>query len=102
MASNQGKLKGDRPLIVSANRLGDGVVIYFTTARSWSRDIADAAVTVTKAEAETLLAEAALQGIQAVGAYLVPVALNGADPEPLDLRERIRLNGPTVAIPGAV
>jgi Protein of unknown function (DUF2849) len=47
-----------------------------------------------------LLAAAIADDISAVGAYVAPVRL-GADghPEPGNLRERIRLAGPTIDLP---
>src|SRR6266850_90975 len=78
----QQKLKITGPVVVTANRLGDGAVVYRTRDGNWSTRLEDAAVA---------------DDISAVGAYVAPVRI-GADgqPEPGNLRESIRNAGPTV------
>jgi hypothetical protein len=75
----QQKMKIAGPVVVTANRLGDGAV---TTAR----------------EATELLAAATADDTAAVGVYVAPVCF-AADgrPQPGNLRESIRHAGPTVA-----
>ena len=82
--------------IVSANLLLEGDVVYRTGAGGWSRDLADAEVAATEAEADTLLTAAEAEPHLVVDAALAPVTL-GADglPRPATLRERIRAAGPT-------
>ena len=94
------KLKITGPVVVTANRLGDGAVVYRTVEGQWSTRL-DAAAVVTTAPAATALLDAAVaDDIGAVGAYVAPVRI-GSDgrPEPGNLRERIRHAGPTVAPP---
>src|SRR5205807_5902266 len=43
----QQKLKVAGPVVVTANRLGDGVVVYRTVDRQWTRDLVAAAVVTT-------------------------------------------------------
>ena len=97
----QQKLKITGPVVVTANRLADGAVIYRTAQGSWTSDLAAAAVVTTAPAATELLAAALADKLAAVDAYVAPVALT---PErrvtPGNLRERIRCNGPTVALPG--
>ena len=97
----QQKLKVTGPVVVTANRLADGAVIYRTAQGSWTSDLAAAAVVTTAPAATELLAAALADKLAAVDAYVAPVALT---PEqritPGNLRERIRCNGPTVALPG--
>jgi hypothetical protein len=101
-APQQQKLKITGPVVVTANRTTDGVVIYRTTD-GWSADLAAAAVVTSARDAGVLLAAAVADDLGAVGPYVAPVVL-GPDgrARPANLRERIRLIGPTVAPPGGV
>ena len=94
------KLKVKGPVVVTANRLRDGVVIYRTAAGDWSTDLAAAAVVTTTSGAQGLLKGAAADDVGAVGPYVAPVELT-ADQRvlPGNLRERIRVAGPTIALP---
>lgn len=96
----QQKLKITGPSIVTANRTGDGVVIYRTATSDWSTDLADAAVVRTVDDAKALWAEAIADDLGAVGSYIAPVAV-AADGtlEPGNFREKIRLRGTTFALP---
>jgi hypothetical protein len=99
-APQEQKLKVTGPVVVTANRLGDGAVIYRTGMGGWSVKL-DEAVVVTTAPAATELLKAAIaDDISAVGAYVAPVQLgeNGRV-EPGNLREIIRQAGPTFALP---
>jgi predicted NAD/FAD-binding protein len=99
-APQQQKLKVTGPVVVTANRLGDGVVIYRTRDGNWSRRLDHAAVVTTASAATELLGDSARDDILAVGAYVAPVRLNpDGRLEPGNLRERIRLAGPTFALP---
>ena len=98
----QQKLKITGPVVVTANRLGDGAVVYRTLDGSWSTTLGEAAVVDTAPAATALLAAAVADDIGAVGAYVAPVRLGGGGrPEPGNLRERIRLEGPTIELPVA-
>jgi len=98
----QQKLKVTGPVVITANRLGDGAVIYRTADGSWSTEISASAVATTSERAKELLAAAAADGVLAVEPYVAPVQF-AADKRvlPGNLRERIRAEGPTVALPGA-
>ena len=95
------KLKVTGPVVITANRLGDGAVVYRTRDGNWSTRLDKAAVLSTTPAATELLAAAVADGISAVGAYVAPVRI-GADgrPEPGNLRERIRSRGPTIRYGG--
>jgi hypothetical protein len=106
-APHEQKLRVTGPVVVTANRTGDGAVIYLSAEATrsdglWSTDLNRAAVVTTAAEATALLRAAAADDLNAIGAYVAPVML-GADgrAQPGNLRERIRLTGPTVPLPGA-
>ena len=94
------KLKITGPVVVTANRLGDGAVIYRTNEGGWTTQFNRAAVVTTAPAAIELLDAAVADDVGAVGAYVAPVRL-GADgrPEPGNLREIIRQAGPTFDLP---
>ena len=79
------------PLILTANDLFGGDVVYFTRA-GWSPDRAGAFVAVDEAGAEAL--EAALEEALAEGAVIDPYLIDAGQGH---YREQIRLTGPTVA-----
>ena|ERR1700722_17584229 len=96
------KLKIAGPVLVTANRLDDGAVIYRTTDGGWSTEFDRAAVVTTAPAASELLDAAVADDIGAVGAYVAPVKLEpDGSARPGNLRERIRLKGPTIALPAA-
>jgi hypothetical protein len=99
-APQEQKRKVTGPVVVTANRLEDGAVIYRTLNGDWSARLEHAAVVTTAAAAAELLAAAAADDISAVGPYVAPVRI-GPDgrPEPGNLRESIRQAGPTIALP---
>ena len=96
----QQKLKVTGPVVITANRLGDGAVVYRSADGSWTKDLAAAAVVTTTPAATELLAAALADKLKAVDAYVAPVELTAQRVQPGNLRERIRLNGPTVALLG--
>ena len=100
-APQQQKLKVKGPVVITGNRLGDGAVVYRTAARGWSTSLNEAAVTTTADAATALLKDANASDIEAVGTYVAPVILDGGDIRPGNLRERIRVAGPTFALPGS-
>src|SRR5450631_1708565 len=94
------KLKIAGPVLITANRLGDGAVIYRTADRDWTTDFDRAAVVTTAPAAAELLEAAVADDIGAVGAYVAPVKLDqDGSARPGNLRERIRLAGPTFDLP---
>ena len=94
----QQKIKITGPVVVTANRLGDGAVVYRTTDGRWSTRLDEAAVVTTAPAATELLVAAAVDDTAAVGAYAAPVRLaSDGRPQPGNLRERIRSKGPTIA-----
>jgi hypothetical protein len=79
------------PLILTANELFAGDVVYFTR-QGWSPDRAEAFVATDEPGAEAL--EAALEDAIAEGAVVDPYLIDAGQAH---YRERIRRNGPTVA-----
>lgn len=94
------KLRIEGLVVITANRLRDGAVIYRTAAGGWSTDLAEAVVVGSEEEAKALLSQAAGEGTVAVGPYPAPVELS-EDRQiiPGNLRERIRASGPTFDLP---
>jgi hypothetical protein len=84
---------------VTANRLGDGRVVFRTAEGRWTIDLADAAFSPSATEAAPPLAAAerdvALQIV--VDPYVIEVDTTGRSPRPVRLREAIRAFGPTIA-----
>jgi len=83
--------------VLTANRLGDGVVVYIGAGETWAEDLAAAEV-VTDDAGEARLkaaADAAIKARLVVGAYLMPVAIENERVLPVSVRERIRAAGPS-------
>lgn len=91
------KIRITGPVVITANRLADGAVIYRSASGGWTTTLDDAAVVISAAIAREVLTAANADGRRAVGAYVAPVTLtaNGAV-RPGNLRELIRAGGPTV------
>jgi Protein of unknown function (DUF2849) len=94
----QQKIKVAGPVVITANRLGDGAVIYRAADGRWTTELAAAAV-VTTSEAATALLAGARADPTIVDSYVAPVELGAAGPRPGNLRERIRAAGPTIRLP---
>jgi Protein of unknown function (DUF2849) len=96
----QQKIKITGPVIVTANRVGDGAVVYFRADGGWTTDLHDAAVTTNAAAAQELIQAATADGLRAVEPYIAPVKLTqDGEVRPGNLRELIRRSGPTIDLP---
>ncbi len=93
------KIKVNGPVVVTANRVSDGAVVYRRLDGGWTTDLEDAAVATTAEAARALMAEAVADDLRAVGSYIAPVKLTGGKVRPGNLRELIRLAGPTIDLP---
>ncbi|WP_051013626.1 DUF2849 domain-containing protein [Pararhodospirillum photometricum] len=91
----------DQPHVLTANRLHDGAVLYRTQDGQWSRSLEDARIESPLAAREALLAEADadVAAARVVAPTLIPVAEDQGRPRPLSLRERLRAEGPSLALP---
>jgi len=96
---HQQKLKISGPVIITANRLPDGVVIHRTGEGRWSESLAEAQVLHTADEALAALKAAQADGLVAVGPYVAHIDAAASLPHPGNLREKIRSEGPTFALP---
>ena len=95
----QQKLRINGPVIITANRLSDGAVVHRMTDGEWSVDLDDAEVLTTLSEAQAALKAAQADGIRAVGPYVAPVEAKEPSTGPGNLRELIRVSGPTFPLP---
>ena len=94
------KLKVKGPVVVTANRTRDGIVIYRTADAGWTTELAQAAIVTTTPAAQELLRGAVADDVGAVQAYVAPVELtDDRRVLPGNLRERIRVAGPTIELP---
>jgi len=95
----QQKIKVTGPVVVTANRLTDGAVIYRATNGQWTTELPGAAVATTSDAAMALLTASRADGVRVVDVYVAPVVLADGKPRPGNLRERIRAAGPTIRLP---
>ena len=96
----QQKIKITGPVVVTANRVGDGAVIYRRPDGAWTTDLDKAAVTTDPARARELVDGAMGDGLRAIDPYIAPVKLSrDGEVRPGNLRERIRWSGPTIELP---
>ncbi len=98
----QQKLKTSGPVVITANRVGDGAVVYRTPDGGWTTQLDRAAVAATGTEASKLLADAIADDLGVVGAYVAPVFVDRDGVRPGNLREAIRLRGPTIDLPATI
>ena len=84
--------------IVTANRLGDGLVVYLDQAGGWSEYVEAARVAGTEEESAEILAraEAPEHTTRVVGPYLMDVVVEDGRLRAASNREIIRARGPTV------
>ncbi len=84
--------------IITANRLIDGRVVFWTEARAWDVDVNTAEVFADPAAAEGALAraQADVTARKIVDPYPIAVAAADGRIVPTLLRERIRADGPTI------
>jgi hypothetical protein len=94
------KIKITGPVVVTANRVGDGAVVYRRADGEWTTKLHEAVVTAEAVTARELVRAAVADDLRAVGPYIAPVMVTGDGAvRPGNLRERIRLAGPTIDLP---
>lgn len=83
--------------VITANRLNDGAVVYFTADGQWSIWLSEAVIGAGDDETETLLAAAqnATDADAVIEPYSIEVRTEGATIKPVRYREAIRSKGPT-------
>jgi hypothetical protein len=93
--------KAFRPVAITANDLRTGRVVYLAPGGLWVAETARAAIAGDSARAEALLAAAKADHSRGIVVEPFAVAFDAARGQPASLRERIRADGPTIALPGA-
>jgi hypothetical protein len=95
----QQKIRIAGPVVITANRLFDGAVVFRTASGSWTGRLENAAILLSSEEALKALKEAQNDGLEAVGPYVAPVDATEASAQPANIREFIRTSGPTFDLP---
>lgn len=94
------KIKVTGPVVVTANRVDDGAVVYRRRDGGWTTMLGGAAIVTNAAGAQALIREAVADDLHAVGPYVAPVKLApDGSVRPGNLRELIRVSGPTIHLP---
>ena len=94
------KIKITGPVVITANRVADGAVVYRNPEGGWTTRLDAAAVTTNAASAHAMMSAATADDLRAVGPYIAPVELTeSGERRPGNLRELIRLSGPTIDLP---
>lgn len=83
-----------RKQIVTANRIGDGAVVYLSEDRRWVFDPTAALATDDRKLADELVAWGKTQSLVVLDPYAIEVEIGGASVRQLSARERIRAAGP--------
>jgi hypothetical protein len=97
---DQKKIKIAGPVVITANRVGDGAVVYRSPDGGWTTELGGAAVVIDADSARALAEVAVGDDLNAIGAYIAPVKLlPGGHVRPGNLRELIRRGGPTIELP---
>jgi hypothetical protein len=86
------------PQVIIANALKDGRVVFLADRGRWVHGIADGLVAQTEIQADRLVQTAARAEAdnKVVAPELIEVTSTDGKLRPLDFREAIRANGPTV------
>ncbi len=84
--------------VVTANRIGDGTVVYLTKDGGWSEWVTDGQVSRSDEERDTLMAvaRATAEIPEVVEPYVIDVVEEAGVVRPVRYREAIRAQGPTI------
>ena len=85
------------PEMITANRLSDGIVVFFDERSKWTEAFPKAAIYQDEATKNLALAEAKKSELanEVVDPYAVEMVVRNGHFAPKALREAIRANGPT-------
>ena len=89
----------EKPKIITANRLDDGVVVYLDKSGNSSERLEDSKVAMNKDEEDVLMETAshAERDLLIIAPYSMDIELTGSNLAPRSQRERIRSSGgPTI------
>lgn len=86
------------PQMIIANRLNDGIVVFFAAGERWVPGIGDGLVIEGEADRERLFATAKAHEARClvVDPNLIDVVIEPTGPRPTAIREAIRAFGPTI------
>lgn len=86
------------PKVISANRLGDGIVVYAGRDGAWATRLSQAKIFASKTEAETalLVAQNDAKRNLVVEPVVVEITEDASGLRAVTLREAIRALGPTI------
>jgi hypothetical protein len=87
------KTTSPSPHVITANRLNDGLVVYWTEGEAWTEDFPSAAVLFEPSLAVALARAKADEVAGVIGVYAHALKDGAAE----HLRDLIRATGPTVA-----
>ena len=84
--------------MIIANRLTDGLVVFYTDEGGWNVDIAEGAIIEDQTAEERMFAAAKSDedACVVIDPNLIDVTLDDGSPRPVAIREAIRAFGPTV------
>ncbi|MCZ0736143.1 DUF2849 domain-containing protein [Phreatobacter sp. AB_2022a] len=90
-----------KPVIVTANGLASGEVLFRHADGGWSIDVSKAEIAETREAGDELMARALAdqEACIVVEPALIEIVREGGFVRPASLRELIRASGPTVALP---
>ncbi|MEK9683522.1 MAG: DUF2849 domain-containing protein [Rhodospirillaceae bacterium] len=91
----------DAPVILTANRLRDGVSVWLSKTGGWQETPESATTARTPSERTELcsIAERSVENQKVIGPYLMPVSGKIGHARFVSWRERIRAEGPTIRLP---
>lgn len=84
--------------VLTANRLGDGISVWFDTTGAWNEAIATAEIARTPEDLARLeaIGKAAFAANKVLDVNLIEIEEVDGKIRPLRLRERIRADGPSI------
>jgi len=94
-------MAGDLPQMLTANRLGDGAVVYLAEGGTWVEEFMRGAIWRDEASLKVAVdaGNVAVADRLVIGPYLINVKESESGPAPTSVRERIRADrGPTFAV----
>ena len=94
------KIKVTGPVVITANRVVDGAVVYRRADGGWTTQLDGAAIATNATGAKELMTAAVADDLGAVGPYVAPVKLSpGGHVGRATCANSIRLGGPTIDLP---
>ena len=85
-------------MVLTANRLSDGIAVWYTANGTWSVSIQEAEVTKDAARIAALeaIGKKAFADNQVLDVNMIEVAVSSVGVTPSRMREKIRASGPSI------